>query len=199
MPRILIIGAHGQIARVATELFLERPDTELTLYLLKSARLKALARHPRVRIVEGDALDPAALVAAMQSQDVVYANLAGPMEQQARAIVGAMQEAGLRRLIFIASMGIYQEVPGQRYGSALDPYRKAAAVIEASGLGYTILRPAWLNDRDEIAYGTTQKGEAFRAADETVSRKSVADMVVRLATTPGMEIGRSLGVHHDSR
>lgn len=198
MTRILIIGAHGQIARVATQLFLERQDTELTLYLRKSARLKSLAQHPRVRIVEGDALDPAALAAAMQGQDVVYANLAGSMEQQARHIVDAMRKTGLRRLIFIASMGIYEEVPGQGYQSVLDPYRKAAAVVEASGLDYTILRPAWLNDRDEIAYGTTQKGQTFQAADETVSRKSVADMVVRLATTAGLEIGRSVGVHHEA-
>lgn len=198
MTRILIIGAHGQIARVATQLFLERQDTELTLYLRNSARLKALARHPRVRIVEGDALDPVALTTAMAGQDVVYANLSGPMEQQARHIVRAMQATGLRRLIFIASMGIYAEVPGQQYGSVLDPYCKAAAVVEASGLDYTILRPAWLDDRDDIAYGTTHKGEAFQAADETVSRKSVADMVVRLAVTPGMEIGASVGIHRDA-
>lgn len=189
MTRILIVGAHGQIVRVATQLFLERQDTDLTLYLRKSARLKALAQHPRVRIVEGDALDPAALAAAMQGQDVVYANLAGSMEQQTRHIVDAMRKTGLRRLILIASMGMYEEVLGQRYQSVLDPYRKAAAVVEASGLDYTILRPAWLSDRDEIAYGTTRRGQAFQAADEIVSRKSVADMVVRLATTPGMGVG----------
>jgi uncharacterized protein YbjT (DUF2867 family) len=68
-------------------------------------------------------------------------------------------------------------------------------VIEASDLDYTILRPAWLNDRDEVDYGTTQKGEPFRNAEAVVSRKSVADLVVRLATTPGLEIRRSLGVH----
>ncbi len=198
MTRILIIGAHGQIARVATQLFLERQDTDLTLYLRKSARLNWLAQHPRVRLVEGDALDPAALAAAMHDQDVVYANLAGSMEQQARHIVDAMRKTGLRRLIFIASMGIYEEVPGQRYQSVLDPYRKAAAVVEASGLDYTIVRPAWLNDRDEIAYGTTQKRQAFQAADETVSRKSVADLVVRLAMTPGMEVASSMGIHHDA-
>lgn len=196
MTRILIIGAHGQIARVATQLFLEREDTELTLYLRRSARLRSLVKHPRVRILEGDALDPMVLKNAMAGQDVVYANLSGPMEQQARHIVSAMQATGLRRLIFIASMGIYGEVTGQQYGSVLDPYRKAAAVVEASALDYTILRPAWLDDRDEIAYGTTHKGEAFQAADKTVSRKSVADMVVCLAMTPGMEIGQSIGIHH---
>lgn len=195
MTRILIIGAHGQIARVATTMLLDQTDAELTLYLRQSARLKSLAQHPRVRIVEGDALDAEALAAAMKGQDVVYANLAGAMERQAHQIVSAMQTTGLRRLIFIASMGIYQEVPGQRYGSVLDPYRKAAAVIEASGLDYTIIRPAWLSDADEVAYGITQKGEAFVAADQTVSRRSVADLIVKLATTPGLGIQWSLGVH----
>jgi len=67
----------------------------------------------------------------------------------------------------------------------LDYYCTSASIIEASRLDYTILRPAWLNDRDEIHYGTTQKGEPFRNAVEQVSRKSVADIVVKLATTPG--------------
>jgi uncharacterized protein YbjT (DUF2867 family) len=106
-----------------------------------------------------------------------------------------MQAVGVKRLIFISSMGIYDEIPGERHGAIRDPYRKAARVIEASDLDYTILRPAWLNDRDEIDYGTTQKGEPFKNASGVVSRKSVADLVVRLATTPGLEIRRSLGVH----
>ena len=95
-------------------------------------------------------------------------------------------------------MGIYDEVPGERHGSILDPYRKSAAIVEASDLDYAILRPAWLNNRDEISYGTTDKGEPFRAADESVSRKSVADLVVKLATTPGLAVRRSLGVHKAS-
>jgi uncharacterized protein YbjT (DUF2867 family) len=92
-------------------------------------------------------------------------------------------------------MGIYDEIPGERQGSVLEPYRQAARVIEASDLDYTILRPAWLNDRDEVDYGTTQKGEPFRNAAAVVSRKSVADLVVKLATTPGLENRSSLGVH----
>jgi uncharacterized protein YbjT (DUF2867 family) len=68
-------------------------------------------------------------------------------------------------------------------------------VIEASDLNYTILRPAWLSDRDEIAYGITRKGETFANPQAYVSRKSVADLVVKLATTPGLESRQSLGVH----
>jgi uncharacterized protein YbjT (DUF2867 family) len=195
MTKVLILGAHGQIARVATRLFLERTDVELTLYLRKARRLDGLSVKNRVRLVEGDVLDAETLEAAMVGQDLIYANLAGQLEEQARAIVRAMDKLGVRRLIFISSMGIYDEVAGQRHGSILDPYRNAARVIEASDLDYTIIRPAWLNDRDEIAYGTTKKGEPFANADETVSRKSVADLVVRLATSPNPEVRSSFGVH----
>ena len=109
--------------------------------------------------------------AAIARQDVVYANLAGQLERQAECIVRAMNANRVKRLIFISSMGIYDEIPGERSGPILEPYRKAAKVIEASELDYTIVRPAWLNDRDEIDYGTTQKGELFKNSSETVPEK----------------------------
>jgi len=195
MTNVLVLGAQGQIARVATDLFLKQTDARLTLYLRNPRRLKLTGHADRVRVVEGDVLDAKALESVMAGQDVVYANLAGQLEQQARCIVKAMERTGLKRLIFISSMGIYDEIPGERHSSVLEPYCKSASIIEASGLDYTILRPAWLNDLDEIDYGTTRKGEPFKNASEMVSRKSVADLVVKLAMTPGLEIGSSLGVH----
>lgn len=193
--KVLILGAYGQIARVATDLFLARSDATLTLYLRNARRLSGIGHPERVRLLEGDVMDAKALRAAMVGQEVVYANLSGDMEAQARNIVAAMDAEGIKRLIFISSMGIYDEVPGQRYDSVLDPYRNAAQVIESSDLDYTIVRPAWLNNKDEIAYGTTQKGEPFANPSAVVSRKSVADLVVKLALTPGTGVRNSLGVH----
>ena len=145
-----------------------------------------------MRVIEGDVLDRKALEAAMAGQDVVYANLAGQLEQQAQCIVSAMEKTGVKRLLFISSMGIYEEVPGECYRSILDPYRNAAHIIEASGLDYTIIRPAWLNNHDEIDYGTTHKGESFKNASEVVSRKSVADLVVKLATRRTFKFAQAL-------
>lgn len=193
MTNILILGANGQIARVATGLLLERTDARLTLYLRNSKRLKATS--DRVRVIDGDVTDAQKLELAMEGIDVVYANLSGNMEAQARTIIKAMDASGIKRLIFISSMGIYDEVPGERHGAILDPYRNSVKVIEASDLDYTIIRPAWLNNRDEIAYGTTRRGEPFTNKDETVSRKSVADLIVKLVTTPGMAVRVSLGIH----
>ena len=131
----------------------------------------------------------------MQGQDVVYANLSGQLEAQARNIVQAMHSAGVKRIIFISSMGIYDEIPGEKHGSVLEPYIQSAAAIEASDLDYTIIRPEWLNNKDEIDYETTQKGVPFKNPRALVSRKSIADLIVKLAKTPGLEARHSLGVN----
>jgi uncharacterized protein YbjT (DUF2867 family) len=89
-------------------------------------------------------------------------------------------------------MGIYGEVPGERYRSVLDPYRDSAAVIEASDLDYTILRPGWFTHDEAVDYQVTQKGEPFRGHD--VSLNSLSDLIVKLALTPGMQSRRSIGV-----
>jgi len=188
---ILILGANGRLARNTTRWLLQRSDVRLTLYLRRASRLRN-SDPGRIRIVEGDVLDLPTLEAAMQGQDVVYANLAGPMERQAKRIIEAMHTTGVKRLIFISSMGIYGEVPGERYRSVLDPYRDSAALIEASDLNYTILRPGWFTSDDEVAYQLTQKGESFRGHD--VSLNSLSDLIVKLALTPGMESRRSLGI-----
>ena len=191
MTNVLILGANGQLARNTTRVFLRDTDARLTLYLRRAGRLKN-AGSARVRIEDGDVLDRPALENAMKGQDVVYANLAGAMKEQAESIVVAMHATGLTRLIFISSMGIYGEVPGERYRSVLDPYRDSAAVIEASDLDYTILRPGWFTQDEEIDYRITQKGEPFQGHD--VSLNSVSDLIVKLALSPTMEVRRSLGV-----
>ena len=188
---VLVLGANGQLARNTTRIFLRDTDARLTLYLRRASRLK----NPdpgRVSIVEGDVLDRVKLEGVMRGQDVVYANLAGAMADQARVIVDAMRATGLKRLLFVSSMGIYGEVSGEKHRSILDPYRDSAAVIEASPLDYTILRPGWFTTDDEVDYRITQKGEPFIGHD--VSLNSVSDLIVKLALSPTMEVRRSLGV-----
>ncbi|MFT3707101.1 MAG: NAD(P)H-binding protein [Archangium sp.] len=190
MNNVLILGAHGSIARVAIDELLENTDAKLTLFLRDASRLGHLASD-RVRVVEGDVLDLDRLRAVVAGHDLVYANLAGELEREAQNVVAAMREANVRRLVWISSMGIYDEA-GEKFGSVLDPYRKSAAIIEASHLDYTVLRPAWLTDDDDIDYLTTGKGEAF--IGRTVSRKSVADLIVRLVNSPRLAVRTSLGL-----
>jgi uncharacterized protein YbjT (DUF2867 family) len=197
MTKVLVLGAGGQIARLAVPMLAEA-DAELTLFLRDPGKLAGPPRQARV--VPGDVLDRGQLDPALGGQDVVYANLAGEVDVQAATIVESMRAAGVQRLIFITSLGIYDEVPGRfgewnrrQIGPVLGPYRAAADAIEASGLDYTILRPAWLTDADEISYEITRKGEPFKGTE--VSRKSVAALVTSIATSPGQWSRANLGVN----
>jgi uncharacterized protein YbjT (DUF2867 family) len=191
VTHVLVLGANGQLARHTTAVFLRTTHASLTLYLRRAARLKNPDPR-RVRVIEGDVLNLKTLVGAMTGQDVVYANLAGDMKAQAEHIVEAMHTSGLERLIFVSSMGIYGEVPGEKYRSVLDPYRDSAAVIEASDLEYTVLRPGWFTQDEAINYRLTQKGEPFVGHD--VSLNSLSDLIVKLAITPGLHVRESIGV-----
>jgi len=191
MTRVLILGANGQLARHTMPFLLAHQDIQLTLYLRRKNRL-ANPDPERVSMIEGDVLEQDTLQAAMHGQDVVYANLAGDMAAQARCIITAMQSTGVRRLIFISSMGIYGEVPGEKYRSILNPYRDSAALVEASGLDYTVLRPGWFTRDQSFNYQLTRKGEPFKGHD--VSLNGLSTLITKLVLTPGLEIGQSLGV-----
>lgn len=119
----------------------------------------------------------------------MYANLSGDLEAMAKHIVKAMNEKRLKKLIFISSTGIY-DVPLK---SVLKPYRKAADVIEASGLEYTILRPTWFTDADEVDYETTRKGEPEKGS--VISQKSLATFIVKIIETPEKYIRENVGVN----
>lgn len=196
MTNILTLGASGQIARWAVEML--GADTNVTQTLLARDARKIDA-PANARVIEGDVLNEQVLAEAMQGQDVVYANLAGDVDRQAQAIIAAMKKAGVKSLIFVTSLGIYDEVPGafgewnrREIGSYLPPYRRAADAIEASGLDYAILRPAWLMDADAVSYETTERNEPFKGT--AISRKSVAAFVVELINK-GLPLGdRNIGL-----
>lgn len=201
MEKVLILGAHGKIAQLTRAQLLAKTDAQLVLFLRKANRL-TIQDQQREQLVEGDASQQADLVQAMKGVTVVYANLAGAnIEAQAKTVVSAMKAAGVKRLIWISTLGIYDEVPGA-YGQwnhqmlddgYLPTYAAAAKVIETSGLAFTIIRPAWLSDKDEINYEITHRTDAFKGTE--VSRKSVAAEVVRLIQNPTEAVGDSLGLN----
>ena len=199
MKKVLVLGAGGQIARWVIEMLANRQDVKLTLFLRQANKLESPPKNSQV--VQGDVLHKNQLNPVIAGQDIVYANLTGSdIDRQAKAIVEAMGAAGVRRLIFVASLGIYDEVPGKfgewnrrQIGAYLPPFRRAADAIEVSALDYTILRPAWLTDEDEVDYETTERNEPFKGTE--VSRKSVADLIVKLIDSPKRSMRGDLGVN----
>ena len=198
MKNVLILGATGQIARWAVQMLGEHSDIEQTLLVRDAKKLKG-NEPANAKVVIGDVLDKKLLPSIMKGQDIVYANLAGDVDTQTEHILQAMKKAGVKRLIFVNSLGIYDEVPGKfgewnrkEIGAYLPPYKRSADLIEASDTNYTILRAAWLQDEDEVSYETTARNESFKGTE--VSRKSVAALAVDIILHPEKLARSNVGV-----
>ncbi|WP_412989278.1 NAD(P)H-binding protein [Pediococcus siamensis] len=202
MRKVIILGAAGHIARLAAKQLISETDDQLTLFVRHPKKLTDV-NEKRETIVVGDVNNETELTAALKGQDIVYANL-GPdnTDQMVPHIVKAMHTAGLKRLIWISTLGVFNEVPG-KFGEwnkqMLNPsgylptQSKAAEEIEASDLDYTIVRPNWLTDKNEVDYETTGRHDAMKGTE--VSRQSVADYVVKLLQNPTKDVRTSVGLN----
>jgi uncharacterized protein YbjT (DUF2867 family) len=187
MKKVLILGATGSLATVVTEELLKNNSVQLTLFLRNKNRL-AKSITSACNVIQGDVMDYTFLRAAIHGHDIVYINLAGNLEAMALNIVNAMKEEGVKRVIAISSIGIYHTP----LRPVLVPYRKLADVIENSGLEYTILRPDWFTDSNEVDYALTRKGEP--ESGTAISRKSIAAFVATIIRNPELHKNENLGI-----
>ena len=187
MKKVIIIGAGGTLAGPVIDALQKLNDVALTLFIRNKRRLQP-KQAQNVAIVEGDVMDYPVLKSAIEGHDIVYINLAGDLEPMAQTIVKAMNETGVKRVIAISSIGIY--ITPLR--SVLIPYRKLADVIENSGLDYTILRPDWFTNANEISYELTRKGEPERG--QAVSKKSIATFISTIIENQDLHVNVNLGI-----
>ena len=199
MQTILIIGANGKVSMEATKIFLEDSNFNVDLFLRNAHRLPDYASN-RITVYEGDAKNVEDLEQALNNVDIVFASLSGSLDIEARAIIDAMNNKNVQRLIFIAAPGIYDELPTkfnefnkEQFGDKLIKYRKASDIIEDSNIDYTIIRPAWLTFKNEIDYEVTDKNSEFKGTE--VSRRSVANLAVRIAKNPELYSKQNIGVN----
>ncbi|MGF7437515.1 NAD(P)H-binding protein [Lentilactobacillus senioris] len=200
MTNVLVLGATGRIAQQAEPMLLDK-GVNLTLMLRNPNKLNLTTEQQKqTNIIVGDVLDQATLTDAMQGVDIVYANLAGDVIEMAKLIEQTMRTVGVKRIVWISTLGIYDEVPGnfgkwnnETLGDYLTHYAEAAKVFEDSDLDYTIIRPAWLTDKNEVDYEVTGRNEAFKGTE--VSRKSIAAVVTDIITNPQKYERASIGVN----
>lgn len=202
---VAIIGANGQIARlVENNILTNDKDVHLTLFLRNSSRLSNLQDNSQVTIIDGDANNLEDLRKAIKGQDIVFVafvehNQGAKITQN---IIKIMDEEGVKRLISSNILGIYDEVPGAFgdynrnvcFGGKVEstaPVVLSDKYIEDSDLDYTVLRLAWLNDRDDTNYTITHKSEEYLGV--SVSRKSCADVVTKIIEDPTKWSKESIG------
>ena len=198
MANVLIIGATSLMGQTAAKFFLDKTDDNITLI----ARYTDLLTidEKRERVFQGDIIDENILDDAMKGIDVVIVSLDSNEERLIQKIIDAMDKYGVKRFLFLTSMGRCNEVPVTNGASGnltdekiLAPYKQVVGVIEASDLNYTIIRPTWLDDgKDVDNYEVIASGK--QAETDEVSRGSVADLIVRLAHNDKLGAHDSLAI-----
>lgn len=190
MPTTLIFGASRGLGRTFTHHALNQ-----------GLRVVALVRNPEmamelsalgVEVIEGDALDPAAVqqACARAGQDAQVVSTLGsfrqtvPVDYQGnRHVIDAMEQAGLKRLLLVTSLGCgdsWQYLPERAraaFGHEVRLKSLAESWLQTSALAWTILRPAGLQDGDATSRAELSQGKEVHGL---VRRADVAAQGLRL-------------------
>lgn len=157
MTTVLVTGASGFVGSHVIPALLEAGNRVVALVTSEAAGERVLRRLPADRraavdLRHGDVTDPASLPAALAGVDAVVHLAAIPSDRSGgaslrlintegtRNVVAAMGVAGVRRLIHQGALGV-EDDPRLHYASSK---AKAEAIVAASDLDWTILRPSLL-------------------------------------------------------
>ena len=184
MKKVLILGASGTFGKALVHRLECENDCQLTLVSRHAS--SCFQESERCHVVDCDATKLEELEKVMMGCDVVYCAISGDdLPLAAENIVSAMKKLGLRRLILMGAVGIYNEIPADmddednvRNNPDQVPNRKAVDIVENSDLDYTILRPGYLRDGDKDDFTLTFKGEAAKGFLSTIP--SVVELAVSL-------------------
>jgi NADH dehydrogenase len=152
---ILVTGANGFVGGHLVPALLGAGHRVIAVVRSDRAGETVLSRLPtndraRVELRRGDVTRPAALPQAVKGVDAVVHLAAIPRDysrgaelrlvnmEGTRAIVAAMGQTGVRRLIHMGAMGVADD-PSLHYASSK---AKAEALVAQSGLDWTILKPS---------------------------------------------------------
>lgn len=181
--KIIVFGATGGVGKSVVKQAVDN-GFEVTAFVRTPSKLEVT--HENLNVVQGDAFNPAEVSAAIAGHEAVVSCLgssqgmkkSSELEEMVKNIVAGMQDHGVKRIVYTASAGIYQELPGVSgklmmgmLKNALTDHRAAVDWIEAHGLTYTIVRPmgltngAFTGNYREAATGVPEKSKSIARAD----------------------------------
>jgi len=194
---VLVLGATGFVGRSVCERLVERSggaDGRIRVATRQVMRARHLQLLPTVEVATGDIHDDAALAAMLRDTDAVI-NLVAILHGSEAAfervharlperLAAACKTAGVRRIVHISALGAAVDAPS-RY---LRSKGRGEAVLKASGLDVTILRPSVIfGERDRFLnlFATLQSVLPFMPLAGAAARfqpvwvEDVASAVVR--------------------
>jgi putative NADH-flavin reductase len=191
--KVLILGATGSLGRHLVSQALARGH-EVTALVRDPSKLDIA--HERLRILRSDALDPAAVDAAVRGQDAVILSLGRRghrtpttlFSDATRILITAMQKHGVRRLVAITGIGAGDSRGhgGFLYDRIIFPFivkntyadkDRQEELIRRSSLDWVIVRPASFTNeplRDRLRVATDLEGVTIRR----ISRADAAAFVL---------------------
>ena len=189
--KVLVFGANGKTGRMVVERA-TAAGHEVTAFVRNSEEGGA----PSVKVAKGDATNRADVNAAMQGQEAVIDTIGGKtpyketdLESSAAAvIISSMREAGVRRLIATSMLGVgdsnenaplYARLLVSTFLRGANKDKSAMETeVTASGLDWTILRPAILNDAEALG-GVQIIAEGTEEKAHKITRVDLADFIVQ--------------------
>ena len=160
--RLFVLGPTGGTGR---QIVSQALDAGHEVTILTRDRSKVTTQHPRLRTVGGDTTaGGAAMTGAMRDHDAVISAIGRGLNFQSEqliqrsvpGILGAMQATGVRRLVFTSALGVGDTfrdsplLPKIFFRTLLRGIYADKLIgddlIRHSGLDWTIVQPAQLND-----------------------------------------------------
>lgn len=192
MKNILIIGATGSLGETLRRKLANQDQYQLTLFSRGSNLLRL---NENEQAMAASVFEDEKLNQAMQKQDIVFVALSGNLPEMIKPILKVMYDNKVKRIVFVSSIGIYNEIRGSGNISnnpILQPYRQTADIVEESGLDYTILRPAWFDNGSDTICQISLKGETVTGHD--VSRKAIIELVSTIIDQPERYLNQNIAL-----
>lgn len=193
LRRVLIIGGTRGIGLATARLALARGHL---VTVMSRQGQSELPPSDRLRMLKGDIRDPAAVAAAVRDQDVVVSVISAPPSRSpitvfsdgARNVTGAMQAAGVQRLLVVTGIGAGDSRGhgGIGYDRILQPLLLARiyddkdreeALVRGSDRDWTLVRPGFLHDAKSTA-GYRVIGDLTGVQSGSIARADVAHYLV---------------------
>ncbi|GLY64260.1 NADH-flavin reductase [Amycolatopsis taiwanensis] len=207
---ITLFGATGGTGRQILQQACEAGH-EVTAVVRDPARLDWT--HPRLTVLRADVMDPTAIAPAIRGSAAVVSALgsrAGRVPttvcaDSATSIITAMRAEGVRRLVVLSAGVVTTDGDGPFSRFLLKPIlgkvlehtaadkRRMEEIVRASGLEWTIVRPARLTDQPASGTYRTAIDRNVRGGLRT-SRADLADYVLRSLTDPAAPTGAAISI-----
>ena len=193
---IAILGATGRFGISLTAKLLAVTDHHLTLISKTAGHL--YEDNFRITAKSVNATDARALRKVLKDQDLIYFAISG---DYIPVMVDNIINLNPKRFIFMASVGIYNELEGDGAEFNVDndqsqiPNQYAAELIESSDVDYTIIRAGYLEHGEEDDYVIKRKGET--PAGYRTSMESVEKIALEIIENPKKYSRESISVTKD--